>query len=343
MSAKVNEKFLLDEDTKKKILWDNFKEVLSPDGGYHSFGTVWSDGKINYLNGQACTGQITNLGRKDKDNICYISRPQRASDDHKEYLTNFLFNPEVSPYRFLMNPEEFKVETDSKGFIKSWIYLNTKMYLGAVTGLSILERIFTQHGSTFNPFWPLWKKSGLPFEAFFYLTHSNYGGIRFDRVPNWNPRLPYSTFNMFINNSNLYSTGLQGFSAPRLFQGKPNLKLAKEIGNKHNRYPTVGNPTVSQCWSNSLWDSKAEESDRKLTIEFEKELQELCKKRRIVFKDNWNSTINEELSWLPKGELNFDYRSKPTLCNNYNTQVVEEIIDLLKKYTPKFLEEKIVD
>ena len=360
MSAKFPKEFLLTDEEKTKYQYKYLSENLSI-GPNHNFAVI--DAKLSFpklLSSAGCTGGLPRLhscwvdskGKSINPNIAFISRPYKT-ENQAEYL-NTLLSPITSPYRWWMTPDKYKVTLTENGDISMWFCLDGSLNIAEVHGLAILERIFNQHSN--NPFWDIWKKSGLPFEAFFYLTHSWYGSFTMTRFSNSQPSIPYSSFNMFETENytaNKYTgtksnPGLCAFSAPRFFQMKPNLEYAKHVTCENwnvkpeeRVFATVGAPNRGRARANSIWDSENTESDYKLTKAFEEELREIFKKTHIKYMDAYHTKVQPRGSWNLPGETDWIWLKDSEKVKTANMYRINLIIDLLKVYTPQFLSEKV--
>lgn len=354
--------FLLTDEQSSEFKLNKIKTSMGGNTANHNFGAITEKGEHIFLIGCSCTGSLPVLHRCEQkvdensssylkqvfvsnSNKIFFSKPYKTKTN-REYL-NTLLSPLTSPYRWWMTPDKYRVVLDDKGDIDLWFCLDNTLSMAEVHGMAILERIFNQHSD--NPFWKIWKDSGLPFEAFFYLTHSFYGSFRMGRFGPYSAgTLPYSVFNMFEQrrNFNRYLNDSKsppaGFSAPRFFQRIPNLDYAKKItGRGSTNYPTVGIPFYGRATANTLWDSCDNTDDRILTIEFEEKLSGILKKYKISFNDSWAKVVNKN-SWNFPKETNWNWITDSEKCKEANMIRINEIIELLEEYTPKFLEEKVV-
>lgn len=343
MSVKIDAKYLITDEDKKKLKWNLTFDKFN-DSYKHQFASICTDGtKVCVLNGQACTGGLPGLsnwkGETQLDNLYFLSKPiASGGSPHKEYL-NILLNPETSPYKYLMSPDNYKVHLDDDKNINAWAFFDNSVLMADIGGLAILERIFTQHGNP-NPFWDVWKKSDLPFQAFFYLTHSIYQNFNIQRWSMRPPQTPYSAFNMFRAglSYSVYKNTIPAhqFSAPRFFQGIPNHEIVKKVDTA-----TLKKPWTSRHHANAIWDDYYNTDSCKITIQFEKELKDLISKHLLVYTDSWNENVDAKRSWNHPNEKDWNWRKDQKKCGQYQREIIDKIVGLLHEYTPKFMETKV--
>jgi hypothetical protein len=313
---------------------------------HHNFVYI-ADKQYGYYNGGGCTGRFSlgiYTGPKDvkaKFTAAITgSEPHTANKEHREYL-NLLLNPATSPYSWLMKPDIYKVRVDTKGNILGWYILDNQIRAAYMSGLIILERIWKQHGPD-NIFWDYWKaKDELPFTGFFLFTHSSYLSQLKSNIFWSGPLIPYSTFDMHY----LQERGgfYQGFSAPRLYQGKPNHGIYDKIWTK---YDTLLKSNKGHNSSNIVWSSTEGNPDLLLTMKCEKEIKDFVINNTFVNVGFGKLSNPKKIPYLE--ELLIKYKGIGTSTANnkaageeWTTYMLENIHSIITKYTPEFYNEKV--
>lgn len=340
MFAPISKDYFFTEDEKKKYKIDEILVNMDSLRGNHNFAVVSERNVVAYKKRAVCTGSLgriydytyeNGVGRQ-KQNIAFISRPYTGHGI--EYL-NLLLHPDTSPYRFWMNPKDYKVVLDKKGNIDLWACINPEKSIGEVYGLAILERINSQHNPKF--FFDVWKKSDLPFAAYFYLQHLVYSGFNANKFRWKKPTLPYSSFNMWQSKFTYPKNSSTYLSAPRIFQSKPNLAL----GNSINQSMTIANSSKSSHYVNSIWQDTDITKAVALTQDFEKECFDLLKDYYVALDGYGNVIHNAKSNFDPSGKNDYSWLKDETACRKYNEEVVDKYLEILNKYVPLFMKEPI--
>lgn len=340
MFTPISKDYLFTEEEKKKYKINEILEYLDSAGGNHNFAVVSEEGKPIYARRAVCTGGLSRLYDvtflKDKTirkkNIAFISRPYTGHGT--EYL-NLLLHPDTSPYRFWMNPKDYKVVLDKKGNIDLWACINPEKSIGEVYGLAILERINSQHNPKF--FFDVWKKSKLPFAAFFYLQHLVYNGFSANRFRWKRPTVPYSAFNMWHEGFAYPKNPKTYFNAPRVFQSKPNLVL----GNSINQNMSIADPSLGCHYVNSIWQDTSITKTVKLTQDFEAECFDLLDKYYVALDSYGRVVGGAKSNFDPSGKKDYSWLKDSEACRNYNEEVIDKYLEILNKYVPLFMKETI--
>lgn len=277
-----------------------------------------------------------------------LSKPYAYNHDHQEYL-NFLLNPLISPYSFLMKPDNYKIIVDKHNNITHYVFLNHDTPGPWVGSLMILERVWSQHGSN-NRFWKYWKEQDkLPFEGYFLFHHTAYLNQTDQRI-GWNqPMQPYSTFDMMFNNANYPFTARGSmrtrFSAPRLFQHKPNTKAYKNLSRGKTTFLETyaikhlnGHPNNNLLWSGIY----SQDPDVNLTETYEHEISDFVKDNAFVFDrygriDNSKFPPGKVYSTFIKEHQNIDKNNAVI----YHNAMRVELHKIIEKYMPLFYETEV--
>ncbi len=326
--------------------------------GTHNFQYIGNKDNAYYLGG-GCTGSFASrrYTRPDKQQwfIPAITGllPQAISKEHQEYL-NFLLNPIISPYSWLMTPDNYKVKLNDKGDVQAYFFLNNETRAPYVSGLSILERTFSYSGGQI--YFKTWKAEDKEdFSTFIFLTqfipfnHDQFNGIYWPY-----PQHPYSTFDMFIGkNNNGMSRGKEGphiFSGPRFFQQILNHDAYDLILNKP--YTKLLNNHLGHTPSNLVWSSPIKNSDAVLTKQFEDEIYNFTLSNmpdkdaygRTTKKKNAGSVLEKVYTKHPESIdtlARLTPQSNP-IVREYHEDMFNGVLEISKKYIPLFRTEKVV-
>lgn len=320
-------------------------------GANHNY-TYISAKECREMPSASCTGSLfyKNTYDQNKPNLdtpaILVSNPYSYNSDHQEYL-NFLLNPNTSPYKFLMDPKNYKIVVDDKNNIIRYAFLDNETPAPWIGSLMILERVWAQHGAN-NRFWEYWKEQDkLSFEAFFLFQHSAYLG-QSDQRTGWNlPQVPYSTFDMiFINTHYPYMSRTPfkaRFSAPRLFQHKPNTKAYETLLPKGflKTYTVKGLNGHPQ--DNLLWSGEYEKDDDvSLTVKYEHAVYNFARinvpqvdRYGKVLKGSTNGGFVIENFYKENESMTKDN------CVSYHNAMRAEIHKIIEEYSPQFYQAEV--
>ncbi len=327
-------------------------------GPTHNFHYITNDRDAYYLQG-GCTGSFASGRYTHPASVSAFTpaitglMPYANSKDHQEYL-NLLLHPLVSPYGWLMKPDNYKVKLNNKGDVEAYYFLDNETPAPYVAGLSILERTFYYLGS--NEYLKTWKKEDKEdFSTFIFLTqfiHFNlgmYSGLNYPYIQH-----PYSTFDMFTGvKSNGVARGriTTRFSGPRFFQQIPNHtgyddhytnKIKRKLKDNSGHVP-----------SNLVWSSESSTSDAKLTGKFETEMYEFVHSN-IFERDEYGRnklTITNKMGDILRNTITKYKDDIPNLTRmNANTSpIIKEYqdaihqgsLEIARKYIPLFRTEEV--